>query len=109
MLNQETIQRLTRFASKVSYDKSDIYLEKFLKKLNAEDAIQGYRVIGKSIKANLLSLDIKQTEWYRVCFYYNIDGTLAKTDILNQEDLRDIFSALNQVQVGTVIERITNE
>ena len=95
MLNQETIQRLIDFASKVSYDKSDIYLEKFLKKLNAEGTIQGYRVVGRSIKINLLSLDIKQTEWYRVCFYYDINGTLTKTNILNQEDLRDIFSGLD--------------
>ena len=88
MLNQETIQRLTRFASKVSYDKSDIYLEKFLKKLNAEDAIQGYRVIGKSIKANLFQISVNYLETSQQTKHFS---TIASPVQQLAKDKKDLF------------------
>ena len=95
MINSELIKRIINFSAKVSLADSENFLEKFLKKLKSETEIQDYKLLGKSLKRSLLTVDIKKDDWYRFYFYYDdVHNNLIIVDIINHSDTRDVFSSL---------------
>ena len=101
MLNKELIQRIEKFVQSIPPHKGEVYLDRYFKKLQAETELQGYRIIGTSVKLNMLSADIKYKDiWYRISLVHD-DEKYSSIQILNQEDFTDVYSFgwVNQMEV----------
>ena len=99
MLNKELLQRLETFSSKITPDKGELYIEKYLKKLQSETEIQDYRMIGTSVKLGMLSMDIKyKDEWYRVSLVHT-NNKFYSIQVISHEDFTDVYmnSWVNQM------------
>lgn len=87
MLSKEFMDRFTNFVKKLPV--SEIYLEKYLKKLKSEGTIKGYRVIGTSRIINSISFDVcENTDYYRVLLMYD-DSVFVLADVVNHNDSSD--------------------
>jgi hypothetical protein len=99
MLSKELLQRLETFTSRITPDKGENYIEKYLKKLQSETEIQDYRMVGTSIKVGMLSMDIKyKDEWYRVSLLYT-NNKFYSIQVISHEDFTDVYmnSWVNQM------------
>lgn len=89
MLSKELLYRLMEFVIKIHANES--FLEKYLRKLKSEGTIRDYRVIGKSLKINSISLDVLENSVpYRVILSYK-DNQIFRIDVVNQDDTADNF------------------